>query len=934
MATENNQPNTTPQALTLAVPAAGQTIVVDIRPNQVVDVPFDMADATITLVGADLRLEFAGGAVLILTNFATMVEEGVSPLMMFADGSVVAGDVILTALAAEAPETAAGGASGSGGAGEYEDDMGDLIAGINRLGVQDPDPFAASVELSLLDEEPPVLEEPPVPEAPVNRPPDAIDNFDQITDGDEVMATSGNLILDDDGLGVDSDPDGDALSIISINGDTSGTVVGAYGTLTWNPDGTYSYVLNQAGMEAAKALDDTDDPLTETFSYTLSDGSLTDTANLVITINGVNDPPTVSIIAEGDANIVYEAGLQPDGSGVGPTETVATGTIRIGDPDGLDDIVSIEIGGTTMTIGNGAGQFASLAAMVGESFTGAHGTLTLTGYANGEFTYEYALTENQPHVKPASDTTLTDSFGVTVSDGNLSASAQLTVTIVDDVPTVSFSNSLAPTSGTVLNGFWAVQPGADILPNLDYVSSVVLNSAKVDGVAATSFELGTGTYDGDGNLAYAGELAYAGDKAVAFTLTLRADGTYTVELSATPTRITIEPSEYVGAVKASGPTDTYILSYQDAETGELVTAKTFVADDGLPLSLLGVSDATGTATQLFTAATVGDQVNPSADGIGIENNIINSHVDSKGVMTAESLTFDPDGAADTITLNFKASGAPGFGQSGSDDVLYINVVGTEGDSQLIMLDSRYGDFVIDPDTGTAAPITGGYAGGGLDGYTIDNPFASGSIDYIEVTAGFYTYEQGQKVEIGTTEVKVSFGFTTETVTTVDLPVEMNFTATVTDADGDSDYASFTVQTLSGSEFVGSDGNDMITGTSGDDVIRGGEGGDLLIGGEGEDMFVFSARGGDGNDTILDFNPAEDSLRFTDVLDGYDDLADFAAHVEVMAEAGGDLVLTYEGVNGETTITLAGLGDAYASYDGGNLAQIMTDHNIDVDHYSS
>ena len=107
------------ETVTLVKPTPGQTVVVDIQPNQVVEVPFDMAEANITLVGNDLRLEFPGNAVLILTNFAALVDSGLAPLMMFADGTVVAGDVILTALSAEVPETAAGPGGGSGGAGDH-----------------------------------------------------------------------------------------------------------------------------------------------------------------------------------------------------------------------------------------------------------------------------------------------------------------------------------------------------------------------------------------------------------------------------------------------------------------------------------------------------------------------------------------------------------------------------------------------------------------------------------------------------------------------------------------------------------------------------------------------------------------------------------------------------------------------------------------------
>ncbi|TLM64982.1 MAG: hypothetical protein FDZ69_11320, partial [Deltaproteobacteria bacterium] len=170
MANENSTPTkSATQAIVLRVPPPGQTVVVDIQPNQVIEVPFDMAEANVTLTGDDLRIEFPGNAVLILNDFAAMVDQGVSPLMMFADGSVVAGDVLLTALTAEVPETAAGPGGASGGAGEYRDDMGNLIDTVDRLGVQNPDPFAKAVDLQVLDEQLPAAAPPEEP--PGNQPP-------------------------------------------------------------------------------------------------------------------------------------------------------------------------------------------------------------------------------------------------------------------------------------------------------------------------------------------------------------------------------------------------------------------------------------------------------------------------------------------------------------------------------------------------------------------------------------------------------------------------------------------------------------------------------------------------------------------------------------------------------------------------------------------
>ncbi len=78
---------------------------------------------------------------------------------------------------------------------------------------------------------------------------------------------------------------------------TAGTLgvalAGQYGMLTMQADGAYTYVVNDTDP-AVQALNVTgaSTSLTDTFNYTTSDGSLTDTAVLAITINGANDAPT------------------------------------------------------------------------------------------------------------------------------------------------------------------------------------------------------------------------------------------------------------------------------------------------------------------------------------------------------------------------------------------------------------------------------------------------------------------------------------------------------------------------------------------------------------------------------------------------------------------------------------------------------------------
>ncbi|HEV7660426.1 MAG TPA: VCBS domain-containing protein [Allosphingosinicella sp.] len=86
--------------------------------------------------------------------------------------------------------------------------------------------------------------------------------------------------------------------------------------LTFNPDGSYSFNPSNAAYQHLAA------GATETLvvSYTISDGSATDTATLTITVNGTNDAP----VAADDLNAAIEDGA------------VVTGTVATGDTD-VDD---------------------------------------------------------------------------------------------------------------------------------------------------------------------------------------------------------------------------------------------------------------------------------------------------------------------------------------------------------------------------------------------------------------------------------------------------------------------------------------------------------------------------------------------------------------------------------------------------------------------
>ena len=121
--------------------------------------------------------------------------------------------------------------------------------------------------------------------AATNAAPDAVD--DNVTT-DEDTSLSGSVFADN-GNGLDTDPNGDTLTITQVNG--SAASVGTQITLssgalvTLNADGSFDYDPN--GQFEALTAGDT---ATDSFDYTLSDGTLTDSATVTVAIAGVNEP--------------------------------------------------------------------------------------------------------------------------------------------------------------------------------------------------------------------------------------------------------------------------------------------------------------------------------------------------------------------------------------------------------------------------------------------------------------------------------------------------------------------------------------------------------------------------------------------------------------------------------------------------------------------
>lgn len=86
------------------------------------------------------------------------------------------------------------------------------------------------------------------------------------------------------------------------------------------------------------------------------------------------------------------------------------------------------------------------------------------------------------------------------------------------------------------------------------------------------------------------------------------------------------------------------------------------------------------------------------------------------------------------------------------------------------------------------------------------------------------------------------------------------------------------------------GNDVVSGGIGNDTLWGGAGDDIFTGGDGSDVFVFAKT---GDDTVEDFNVAEDELRLVSTETDFTTADDVAA---AATEQGGGLLIDLGGGN--------------------------------------
>ncbi|MEO5331950.1 MAG: VCBS domain-containing protein, partial [Magnetococcus sp. YQC-5] len=380
---------------------------------------------------------------------------------------------------------------------------------------------------------------------------------------------TGNVLTND----TDVDGEGETKSVISIRtglksaeAGTSGTVnaalIGTYGRLTMNADGTYTYVIDETNVQV-QALRTTGQTLAEYFTYMVSDaGHLTDTAQLTITIKGSNDNP----VGVDDTAIAIEAG----GINNATAGNNATGNVLTNDTDA--DVEGETKSVTTIRTGLKNVE-AGTSGTVGTSLNGSYGRLTM----NADGTYTYVIDETNVQVQALRTTgqTLTEYFTYTVSDaGHLTDTAQLTITIDgrNDNPVGVDDTATAIEAGGINNATVGSSAKGNVLANDTDVDSTGENDVDstgendVDSTGETKSV--SAIHTGDGKMGTLGATL----SGIYGSLTMNADGTYEYAIN--------DAHVDVQALRTNETlTETFVYTMQDAG-GLAATAKLSIIIEG------------------------------------------------------------------------------------------------------------------------------------------------------------------------------------------------------------------------------------------------------------------------------------------------------------------------------------------------------------------
>ncbi len=493
-----------------------------------------------------------------------------------------------------------------------------------------------------------------------------------------------------------------------------------------------------------------------------------------------NNPVTLTgLSVTGGELTVNEANLA-DGSAPNPGALTKTGTFSVSAPDGL---TSLSIGGINVISGGVAAGFP-------QSITTPLGnTLTVTGYnpATGVVSYSYTLNDNETHPDGDGANSITENFGVVATDTDgSSATGQINVNIVDDLPTAN-SDSTAVAEGGTVSGNVLLNDvgGADGLTAGGAVVGVRAGSdTSTSAVGGLNTQI-NGTYgyltlDANGNAVYhSNPNAVSGPGATdTFTYTVRdADGDQST------TTITIDVHN--SSITAVSDNDVTVYEKaldlnqdgQDLAPGTVTGSLPSNTGETASGTLVGsVSGAVGAITYTLVGSATGTygQILLNPDG---------SYTYT--LTSAPSTTPQANDGANTLSESFTYQATDALGNSTTSTIV-VNIVDDQptahADETSVAEGGTVSGNVLWNDVGGADGLAAGSAVVGVRAGSDTSTSAVGGLNtQINGTYGYLTLDANGNAVYHSNPNAVSGPGATDT-----------FTYTVRDADGDQSTTTITI----------------------------------------------------------------------------------------------------------------------------------------------
>lgn len=709
----------------------------------------------------------------------------------------------------------------------------------------------------------------------------------------------GNVITDQDaGGGQDNAPTGTLLTkVTNANGDSvtvgagGADIVGLYGTLHINQNGSYTYTLTNTSAAVLGHKD--------SFTYTITQGGISDSAQLVVTL-GPTPPASSVVAADNSASLVFDTDVTSINNGASSQSGFTVVGVGLGSVLSLDVLANmsnpikfdVEDGSTrTMTLQSSVGGVALAS------------TFDLYIYRFNDLTQQYEQYKvqkgwlNAPLLGgQSSQLTLTLPGGEYLfllnTASGVTALTGYTLNILQD-HTYAVDSITASTTGNVLTN--------DVVPADAHITDV-------NGVAVSA--TGTTTING----------LYG-------TLTIDAKGNYTYTLKSGVGADSIStPDSFVYTVKAAnGDTDSASLNI--TPTPQVLNA---VDDNSAVMAFTTVQDTVALPSTNVGQAKWNTALLSGTSGSGSGTFVVDPNSVLKGATlhfdVASGLALGGLSVGWTLTLNGNTVANGNFSGSAllgnSIDVALTGKELLAGTYTLTVNGSigalSLGTVTITPSiSGTTYHLdTFDSNTANVHGNIFDGTDAAGALDQLStvhttLTVNGFGGSSGTLNPTGSTSsmtIQGHYGTLTMNldgsytyalkagVTVASMTSKETFTYTLNDQNGHTDTATLTINM-----------NPQIASTNQHDVINGSAYGDTLI---YHMLNTADATGGNNSDNWTNFSLAQgDKIDLRELLTGWDHQASTLGNFVKVTTNGTDTVIaidrdgTGSTYNSTTLITL-------------------------------